>query len=131
MTDAAGAKVVRMGRKPRTRWHKKPDPAALDQRTRIARRIRTIENELRGSLRKQGRVVTVHDDMLIGQLSSALVMSEILKGEQSRGVFVDLEQMTRVMNATQRLIAALGLKPELVTGEGPSLSDILEQGEVA
>jgi hypothetical protein len=83
----------------------------VDQRTRIARRARTIERQLRAEIERCGRIVTVHDDILVGQLASCMVRSELLRGEASRGQHVSDEDLTRMANACQRLVGALGLKP--------------------
>jgi hypothetical protein len=74
----------------------------IDQRSRVARRLRAIENDLRAQLRVQGRIVLVHDDILIGNLAQCMLRMEIMRGEQSRGHFVDDEQLTRLANASQR-----------------------------
>lgn len=83
----------------------------IDQRTRVARRARSIESQLRAQLRKQGRAITIADDMLVASLARATVELELLTGAQSRGEVTDLEQTTRALNVQQRLVSALGLRP--------------------
>jgi hypothetical protein len=121
--------------RPKRKRKRKPTPpeqrrVLLDQRTRVARRLRTIEGELRRTLRQQGRVIDVHTDCMIGNLAHCLVHAEMLRGEHSRGIHVDLEQLTRLANTSQRLVAQLGLKPSLAEEPGPSLGDIIERGDV-
>src|SRR6266566_4963081 len=97
------------------------DPVLVDQRTRLARRARTIERQLRAEVERLGRTVTVHDDILIGQLAACMVRSEVMRGEASRGGQpVSDEQLTRLANTAQRLVGALGLRPQ-VTEPPPSL----------
>src|SRR5438445_5387540 len=75
------------------------DPVLVDQRTRLARRARTIERQLRAEVERLGRTVTVHDDILIGQLAACMVRSEVMRGEASRGGQpVSDEQLTRLAN---------------------------------
>ena len=95
--------------------------AQQDMRTRIGKRQRQIERGLRDSLIGQGRVITVHDDVLVGSLAGCLIQQEILAGERSRGAYVDTEELTRLANAAQRLVGALGLKPQAAPQEPDSL----------
>jgi hypothetical protein len=90
------------------------DPVLIDQRSRISRRAKTIERQLRGEVERVGRIVTVHDDVLIGQLAACMVRSEVLAGEASRGNPASDEVLTRLANACQRLVGALGLKPQVI-----------------
>jgi hypothetical protein len=86
----------------------------IDQRTRIARRIRTIEKELRDRLCAQGVTVTVDLDCFVGSAAACAVNLEMMKGAASRGHFVDNEEMTRTLNTMQRSLSALGLKPAVL-----------------
>jgi hypothetical protein len=99
-------------------------PAVVDGRTRIARRQRAIERELRAQLTAQGRTILIHDDIQIGALADCMVKMEILRGEASRGHAIDDEQLTRYANIAQRLVSALGLRPT-VQPPGPSLREYL------
>jgi hypothetical protein len=94
---------------------------ALDLRTRVGRRQRQIERELEQELVKIGRKPTIHDQILVANLAQLLMQLEIWRGPQSRGEQIDNEELTRVANASQRLIAALGLKPEVA--EQPEVLD--------
>jgi hypothetical protein len=108
--------------KPKPKYYR---PVLIDKRTRVARRQRAIENELRAQLRAQGRTILVHDDILVGNLAACMLRLEIMRGEQSRGHFVDDEQLTRLANASQRLVSALGLRPTVQPAAGPSLREYL------
>jgi hypothetical protein len=125
-TEPGPTAPAKRKRKPR-RTPPEQRRAWVDQRTRVARRQRAIERDLRASLQRQGRVITVHDDCLIGSLASCLLQTEIMAGERSRGARVDLEQTTRLANASQRLVAALGLKPEVLRPKPPRLEEYLER----
>jgi hypothetical protein len=97
-----------------------------DQRTRVARRIRAVEAALRAQLRSQGRVVTVHDDLLVGSLAHCQVVLEMLRAEASRGHSIDPEEVTRATNACSRLVTQLGLRPETAQPEAPRLAEYLD-----
>jgi hypothetical protein len=84
-----------------------------DQRTRIGRRVRAIERDLRNQLRRQGRTVTIDIDLTVGQIAQAAVRIEAFRSQQSRGLAVDDNQFTRLLNISQRGLAKLGLKPSL------------------
>jgi hypothetical protein len=84
-----------------------------DLRTRAARRQREIERRLRDELEKQGRVVSILDEMEIGSLAAVIVQIDYMRAQQTRGANVDLEQMTRLLNTQGRLISALGLRPQV------------------
>jgi hypothetical protein len=102
------------------------DPVLIDQRSRIVRRTRAIEKQLRAEIERLGRVVTVHDDILVGQLATCMVRSEVLRGEASRGAApASDEVLTRLANAAQRLVGALGLKPQVIE-EKPDLDAYLK-----
>jgi hypothetical protein len=111
---------------------KRPNPpkeqrrVLIDRRTRVARRQRAIERDLRAQLERQGRTVTIHDDILVGNLANCLLQVEFMNGERSHGARVDLEQCTRLANASQRLVAALGLQPEVLQPKPPRLERYLE-----
>jgi hypothetical protein len=90
---------------------------AQDQRTAIARRARTIEGQLRAQLRRQGRAILVHDELTINHAAQLAVRLEILRAEQSRGLHVDDDSVTRYVNAVQRALARLGLRSSLLDGE--------------
>jgi hypothetical protein len=98
-----------------------------DMRTRIGRRQRAIERELRAELVKMGRQVTIHDDCLIGSLANCMVQLEIAAGDRSRGLKVDDEQITRLANTSQRLIAMLGLRHQVVEDPGPGLAELIRR----
>jgi len=121
---------------PRPRKRKPTPPeqrrVLVDQRTRVARRLRTVENELRDQLRAQGRVVLVHDDIMIGHLAQCMVSLETMRGDASRGLRVDDEQLTRLANTAQRLVNQLGLKPAILEAPRepvarPSLTQTLKR----
>jgi hypothetical protein len=101
--------------------------AQVDMRFRVAKRQRQIERGLRASLIGQGRVITIHDDCLIGSLANCLIQQEIMTGERSRGAHVDTEELTRLANAAQRLVGALGLKPEIAQEPAPRLHEYLDR----
>jgi hypothetical protein len=88
-----------------------------DQRTAIARRTRTIEGQLRGQLRRQGRAILVNDELTINHAAQLAVRLEILRAEVSHGLPVDDDQVTRYVNAVQRALARLGLRPSLLEDE--------------
>ncbi len=90
------------------------DPVLIDQRTRLARRARTIERQLRAEIERLGRIVTVHDDLMVGQAATLATQVEIARGMASRGQHVDNEALTRTANALARALNALGLKPSVV-----------------
>ena len=106
---------------------RKYDPVLVDQRTRIARRTRQIERQLRAEIERCGRIVTVHDDILVGQLAAVMVRSEVLKGEASRGRHVPDQDLTRLANAAQRLVGALGLKPAAIEPSRPLRDRLAEE----
>jgi hypothetical protein len=87
---------------------------AQDQRTRIGRRVRTIERDLRNQLRRQGWTVTIDADLAIGQVAQANVRLEALRSQMSRGLAIDDNQLTRLINISQRGLAKLGLRPTLL-----------------
>jgi hypothetical protein len=102
---------------------------AADQRTRVARRTKAIEADLRKQLRAQGRIITVHDDVLVGNLAQCSLMLEVLRAEQSRGADIDPEEITRLANTASRLIGQLGLRPETAQPEAPRLGEYLKMRE--
>jgi hypothetical protein len=44
---------------------------AQDQRTRIGRRVRAIERDLRAQLRRRGRTISIDADITIGRVAQA------------------------------------------------------------
>src|ERR1700756_5560794 len=94
-------------------------PVVVDQRTRIARRARAIESELRDRLRAMGRAVTIDVDCYIGSVAGCAVKLELLKGQASRGVFVDSEELTRLANVVARGLGALGLRSDALEKPAP------------
>jgi hypothetical protein len=95
-----------------------------DLRTRAARRQREVERKLRDELVRQGRVISILDEMEIGSLAAVIVQIDYMRAQQTRGANVDLEQLTRLLNTQGRLISALGLRPQ-VAEPPPNLSDYL------
>jgi hypothetical protein len=87
---------------------------AQDQRTRIARRVRSVENQLRAQLRRRGRTISIDDDLSIGQIAQAQVRIEATRAQQSRGLEVDDMALARLINISQRGLAKLGLRPTLL-----------------
>ena len=87
---------------------------AQDQRTRIGRRVRAIERQLREILKRQGWGVTIDADICIGQVAQANVRLEALRSQMSRGLEIDDNQFTRLINISQRGLAKLGLRPTLL-----------------
>ena len=88
-----------------------------DQRTRVGRRVRAIENNLRAQLRKQGRAVSIDADITIGQIAQATVRIEAFRAQLNRGLEVDDNQMSRLINISQRGLSKLGLRPTRLDGE--------------
>jgi hypothetical protein len=89
-----------------------------DQRTRIARRARAIERQLREMLRRQSsKPITVDVDLTIGQIAAVAVRLEILRAEQSRGIVVDADKVSRLANTIARALARLRLKPTMFDEE--------------
>jgi hypothetical protein len=87
---------------------------AQDQRTRIGRRVRSIENQLRAQLRRQGRTISIDADITIGQVAQAQVRIEAFRAQMSRGLAIDDNQFTRLIDISQRGLVKLGLRPTLL-----------------
>jgi hypothetical protein len=86
---------------------------ARDQRARIGRRVRGLENQLRTALRKQGQTISIDADITIGQVAQAQVRIEAFRAQMSRGLEINDEQFSRLINILQRGLAKLGLRPTL------------------
>jgi hypothetical protein len=84
-----------------------------DQRTRIGRRTRSIERDLRNQLRRQGRTITIDIDLTCGQIAQAAVRCEAFRASLNQGHPVDDEQHSRLINILQRGLSKLGLRPTL------------------
>jgi hypothetical protein len=112
-----------MPRKGRTRTPPEQRRVQFDRRTKVARRLKVLERELRAEVERTGRSITIHDNVMIGSLAQAALRMELLKGDQSRGVLItDLnEQLTRLGNMAQRLTTALGLRHAVLSGPRSTL----------
>jgi hypothetical protein len=93
---------------------------ASDNRTRVARRTRTIERDLRNQISRQGRVITIDVDVTIGQIAAACVRIEAMRSVMSRGEVVDDERLAALINICQRGLGRIGLRPTLLDADRPS-----------
>jgi hypothetical protein len=91
----------------------------VDGRTRYVRRLKVIERALRAEVTRQGRVVDLVMDHRIGAAAEAAVMCEIVRARRSVGVFVDEETATRWLNALDRMMTKVGIKPTFLAPAKP------------
>ena len=93
--------------------------AQVDMRTRIGKRLREIEKGLRAEVLGQGRVISIHTDLLIGSAAQLMLQIEHMRGLRNAGELVDGEELTRAVNSLARAIGQLGLRPSLAEPPKP------------
>jgi hypothetical protein len=93
-----------------------------DRRTRVGRRARAIERQLRDMLKRLGKSISIDVDLTIGQIASVAVRAEILRAEQSRGAIIPADKLTACANVIARGLSRIGLRPDMLdeTGDRPS-----------
>jgi hypothetical protein len=104
----------------------------LDGRSAEARRYRDLAMSFADDLGGADKL-TEAQRTLIAQAATLQVQSERVQATVLRGEVVNVEQLTRLANATSRILTQLGLRRER-RDTGPSLADIIaehEAGDVA
>lgn len=96
--------------------------AGLDGRSAEARRYRDLAMSFADDLGGAGKL-TEAQRTLIAQAATLQVQSERVQAAVLRGEVIDVEQLTRLANASMRILSRLGLKRKVV--QSPSRLDAM------